>query len=45
MKRFILNLGIRSPSLIVERCETPVIEIVDEIVSTERGERGFGSSG
>ncbi len=42
---FHIKPGDKIAQLIVERCETPVIEIVDEIVSTERGERGFGSSG
>lgn len=42
---FHIKPGDKIAQLIVERCETPPIEIVDEIASTERGERGFGSSG
>ena len=42
---FHIKPGDKIAQLIVERCETPAIEIVDEIASTERGERGFGSSG
>jgi dUTP pyrophosphatase len=42
---FHIKPGDKIAQLIVERCETPAIEIVDEIVSTERGTRGFGSSG
>ena len=37
--------GLGRFQLILEKCETPLIEEVDELKETKRGERGFGSSG
>jgi dUTP pyrophosphatase len=42
---FVIKKGNRIAQMILERCETPIIEEVDELVETQRGSRGFGSSG
>jgi dUTP pyrophosphatase len=42
---FVIKQGNRIAQMILERCETPLIEEVTELKSTQRGERGFGSSG
>ena len=42
---FVIKKGNRIAQMILERCETPIIEEVDELVETQRGARGFGSSG
>jgi dUTP pyrophosphatase len=42
---FEIKQGDRIAQLILEKCETPLIEEVDELKETKRGERGFGSSG
>jgi dUTP pyrophosphatase len=42
---FEIKQGDRIAQLILEKCETPLIEEVDELQETKRGERGFGSSG
>ena len=54
VKVAMFNLGLQSVSfrkgdriaqLILERCEVPEVVEVDELVSTERGANGFGSTG
>jgi|TARA_B100000287_G_scaffold362917_1_gene356437 dUTP pyrophosphatase len=42
---FVIKQGDRIAQLILEKCETPLIEEVDELKETQRGTRGFGSSG
>ena len=37
--------GDRVAQLILERCSTPAVTVVDELPSTDRGEGGFGSTG
>lgn len=37
--------GNKITQLVIVPCETPEIEIVEELEETERGEKGFGSSG
>lgn len=42
---FEINSGDRIAQLVVCKHEQPVIEEVDQISSSERGEKGFGSTG
>ena len=42
---FEIKKGDRIAQLILEKCETPLIDEVEEIKDTQRGTRGFGSSG
>lgn len=42
---FVIKKGNRIAQMILERCETPLIEEVQELRETQRGTRGFGSSG
>jgi dUTP pyrophosphatase len=42
---FKIAIGDRIAQLIIEKIETPEIEIVKELARTERGEGGFGSTG
>ena len=42
---FKINSGDRIAQLVVCKHEQPVIEEVDQISSSERGEKGFGSTG
>ena len=44
-EKFEIKQGDRIAQLILEKCETPLIEEVNAIKDTERGTRGFGSSG
>lgn len=44
-EKFDIKQGDRIAQLILEKCETPLIEEVQEIKDTQRGTRGFGSSG
>jgi len=44
-KDFEVKKGDRIAQLILERCETPDVEEVDDIKDTERGANGFGSTG
>jgi dUTP pyrophosphatase len=44
-EKFEIKQGDRIAQLILEKCETPPIEEVTTIEDTERGTRGFGSSG
>ena len=44
-EKFEIKQGDRIAQLILEKCETPPIEEVSIIEDTERGTRGFGSSG
>ena len=37
--------GDRIAQLVLEQIETPEVVVVDELDATERGERGFGSTG
>jgi dUTP pyrophosphatase len=37
--------GDRIAQLIIERIETPPVEVVDDLVPTDRGDSGFGSTG
>lgn len=40
-----INRGDKIAQLILERIETPEVEVVDELETTERGSGGFGSTG
>src|SRR5210317_692772 len=42
---FVIKRGDRIAQLIIERCEFPEIKIVSELLVTERGTDGFGSTG
>lgn len=42
---FRVSRGDRIAQLIIERCETPGVEVVDELPPTDRGVAGFGSTG
>ena len=42
---FEINSGDRIAQLVVSKHEQPVIEEVDQISGSERGEKGFGSTG
>jgi len=42
---FVVRKGMRIAQLILEKIETPAVEVVDKLDATERGEKGFGSSG
>lgn len=42
---FSIKRGDKIAQIIIERCEMPFIIEVDTIKNTERGDRGFGSSG
>ena len=42
---FEIKRGNRIAQMILERCETPLIEEVIELTETERGDNGFGWSG
>ena len=42
---FEIKKGDRIAQLILEKCETPPIEEVQEIEDTQRGTKGFGSTG
>lgn len=42
---FEIKQGDRVAQLILEKCETPLIEEVQEMKETQRGTRGFGSTG
>ena len=44
-ERFDIKQGDRIAQLILEKCDTPLIEEVQEINDTQRGTKGFGSSG
>ena len=44
-EKFEIKKGDRIAQLILERCETPLIDEVEEIKDTQRGTRGIGSSG
>lgn len=44
-KDYLVNLGGKIAQLIIEKCYLWDPIIVDELNSTDRGERGFGSSG
>lgn len=44
-EKFDIKQGDRIAQLILEKCETPLIEVVQELADTQRGTRGFGSSG
>lgn len=42
---FVLKKGDRIAQMVINKIETPIIEIVEEISSSERGIGGFGSTG
>lgn len=42
---FVINRGDRIAQMVINKVEIPLIEIVEEIESTERGSSGFGSTG
>ena len=42
---FEVNIGDRIAQLIIEKIATPLVEEVNEINQTQRGEKGFGSTG
>jgi len=42
---FIIEKGMRIAQLIIQKVEQPTIVEVDELENSQRGEKGFGSSG
>jgi len=42
---FWIKRGDRIAQLIIEKCDTPIVEEVDMLDTTERGQGGFGSTG
>lgn len=42
---FVIKPGYRIAQLILERCEVPPVLEVQQVVDTERGQSGFGSTG
>ena len=44
-ENFEIKKGDRIAQLIIEKCDTPLVEEVDMLDTTERGEGGFGSTG
>lgn len=42
---FKVEIGDRIAQLIITRIETPIVEVVDDLDATVRGEGGFGSTG
>lgn len=44
-EEFTIRRGDRIAQMVINKIETPVIEIVEEISETERGISGFGSTG
>jgi dUTP pyrophosphatase len=42
---YVINKNDRIAQLILEQIKTPSVELVEELDDTERGERGFGSTG
>ena len=42
---FVIKKGDRIAQLIIEKIEIPEVKLVDELLVTERGEGGFGSTG
>ena len=42
---FVIRRGDKVTQLVILKCETPDIEIVDALEETERGTGGFGSTG
>ena len=44
-EKFIINSGERIAQLVVCKHEQPIIKLSDSLVETQRGEKGFGSTG
>jgi dUTP pyrophosphatase len=44
-KPFSFKSGDRIAQLILEKCSTPPVKLVDDLDNTSRGEGGFGSTG
>lgn len=44
-ENFVIKRGDKIAQMILEKCETPLIEEVSVINDTQRGTKGFGSSG
>lgn len=44
-EEFIIKRGDRIAQMVINKVETPIIKLVDDIDSTSRGEGGFGSTG
>lgn len=42
---FIINRGDRIAQIVFHKVEIPIIELVEELDTTDRGSRGFGSTG
>ena len=42
---FVIKKGDRIAQLIIEKIEMPEVKLVDELLVTQRGEGGFGSTG
>jgi len=42
---FVIKKGDRIAQLVIEKIEMPEVKLVDELLVTERGEGGFGSTG
>ena len=44
-EKFIINSGERIAQLVVSKHEQPIIKLSDSLGETQRGEKGFGSTG
>lgn len=44
-ERILINKGDKIAQLIIQPIETPILNIVDKLDATERGDNGFGSTG
>ena len=44
-EKFIINSGERIAQLVVSKHEQPIIKLSDSLGDTQRGEKGFGSTG
>lgn len=44
-KPYLIRKGQKICQLVIMPCEKPKLEVVDRLEDTERGEKGFGSSG
>lgn len=44
-KDYIIEKGDKVTQLVITRCEHPILELVDSLEETDRGEGGFGSTG
>ena len=44
-EEYVIHGGDKISQLLIVRCETPRVQVVDRLEETERGDAGFGSTG